>query len=110
MVKTECSHRILSDRYAFDFDECSLDKGYAQFDTREDASYYGQWVNPHTLEFISYVEGDVTRQTCDTQDEFAELVRKAVDFHGDRFLGIDPGFDDHLKDRFETLGIGDLLH
>ncbi len=110
MVKTERSHRMLSDRYAFDCGECSPDKGFAQFDTREDANYYGQWVNPHVLKFVSYAEGDVTRQTCETDEEFVGLVRQAADFHGDRFLGIDPGFDEHLVERFEALGLGDLLH
>ena len=39
--KTFCN----SDRYTFDYDICSYKKGFAQIDTTEDASYFGNWVN-----------------------------------------------------------------
>lgn len=31
------------ERYDFDFGECSYANGWAQIDTRQDASYYGTW-------------------------------------------------------------------
>ena len=109
-VETVCSFRELSDRYAFDFDECSSDKGYAQFDTRHDASYYGHWVNPHTFHFVAFMEGDITENRCDTAEELSSLVREYANKLGDFFIGIDPGFDEALKQRFIEIGLGDLLH
>jgi len=35
-------------RYAFDFRLCHFKNGWAQLDTRQDASYYGNWINPVT--------------------------------------------------------------
>ena len=110
MIKTEESHRLMSDRYEFDFKVCTPAKGFAQFDTTQDASYYGIWCNPHLFKMISYCEGDVTEQTCETAEEFVQMVREAVAWHGERFLGIDPGFKQALKERFFELGLDDLLH
>ena len=97
------------DRYAFDFGECSTAKGYAQFDTRQDAYYFGQWVNPTTFRLVSYAEGDVTVTVCEDAAEFAAQVRKWVAYHGEEFRGIDPGLSDDLRAAFVALGLDDLL-
>ena len=34
-----------ADRYLYDFKVLTIDKGWAQLDSRQDASYYGHW-NP----------------------------------------------------------------
>ena len=44
--KTFCN----SDRYIFDWNYCNFKKGFAQIDTTEDASYFGNWVNFKNLE------------------------------------------------------------
>ena len=54
-----------SDRYIFDYDICNFKKGFAQIDTTEDASYFGNWVNFKSLELITYCEGDLTVIKCD---------------------------------------------
>lgn len=97
-------------RYPFDFDECSTRKGYAQFDTRQDACYFGQWVNPTGRQLVTYAEGDLTVIVCDDDAEFVAQVRAQVAHHGDDFKGIDPGFSDPLRDAFGSLGLADLLH
>jgi hypothetical protein len=77
-------------RYYYDFNL----KGFAQLDTHEDASYYGNWANVTTLEIFTYAEGDTIHIKCDTVQEFAQEIRKLVDFHNrgrDGFYGIDPG-------------------
>ena len=96
-------------RYAFDFGECSTAKGYAQFDTRQDAYYYGHWVNPTTFRLVSYAEGDVTVTVCDDVAEFAAQVRTWIAYHGEEFRGIDPGLSDDLRAAFVALGLDDLL-
>ena len=107
--------RPLTDRYEFDFGECSCSNGFAQFDTRQDASYFGTWVNPTTRQVVSYTEGDVAHRTAETDAEFVEYVRELADWNKEAgyWLGIDPGIGekgDRLRAAFDGLGLADLLH
>ena len=52
---------IPSDRYKFD---CGLPRHFAQVDTSQDASYYGNWASAEALTLVSYCEGDVTTTVC----------------------------------------------
>lgn len=101
-----------ADRYLYDFRHCTTAGGWAQFDTRDDASYFGNWLNPFKLEFFSYCEGDTTLIRCDDAAEFVEHVRSTVAWYSanSKFLGIDPGFNEELKAEFVKLGLDDLLH
>lgn len=102
-----------ADRYRFDFGPCSYLNGWAQVDTRRDAPYHGTWTNPTTREILSYVEGDVTRTRCDTDDEYIRAIRELVVWNEarDDWLGIDPGLGDGaIEARFRALGLADLLH
>lgn len=38
--------RCLLDRYYFDFERCTAEKGWVQFDTKQDFSHFGIWVHP----------------------------------------------------------------
>lgn len=101
------------ERYDFDFGECSYANGWAQIDTRQDASYYGTWCSPTRREIVNYCEGDVTRQIADTDEEFVKAIREHQDWvegagHGP--MKIDPGFAPEMKADFERLGLADLLH
>jgi hypothetical protein len=110
-IKTERGF-INADRYLFDFKMCSYELGWAQVDTRQDASYYGTWTNPETFQILNYAEGDVTRTNCETVDEYKQAMRECAEWnktHG-WWLGIDPGLRPEMKDRFEKLGLQDLLH
>jgi len=102
-----------ADRYVYDTDLCSIKNGFAQVDTRSDAWYFGTWANPFKLAILTYAEGDVTLQVADSPDEFVHLLRRIQHGHkdwGSDFIGIDPGFDVRLANRFRNLGLGDLLH
>lgn len=101
------------DRYYYDFNVCSYGKGWAQVDTKQDASYYGNWCNPHMLRLLSYAEGDVTVTYCDTEEEFVQAMRELHKWNADNgyWLGIDPGFSyTLLKNKFTAMGLQDLLH
>ena len=106
-------HTSHCDRYIFDFDLCSTKKNYAQVDTAQDASYYGTWANPFEYKIVSYCEGDITIQTADNAQEFAnamlELREWTINMQYD-FLGIDPGFSPELKQQFINIGLGDMVH
>jgi hypothetical protein len=57
------------ERYIFDFD-----LKWPQFDTCHDAWYFGIWVNPETLQVLTYAEGDLVLTNCTERAVFeAEL-------------------------------------
>ena len=102
-----------TERYEYDFGECSGANGWAQVDTGQDASYYGNWANPEKLQTFSYCEGDTTRCTCETPEEFVRQMRETKRWHDDSgygFKGIDALCNPGLTARFRLLGLGDLLH
>ena len=65
------------DRYAFDFHHCRAD-GWEQYDTDQDASYFGVWVNEAKRETFTYCEGDTSLVVCSSLDGYrAELLHMA---------------------------------
>lgn len=102
----------MGDRYRYDFKRCTLKDGWAQLDSKQDASYYGQWANPLTLELQSYCEGDTTRTTCDCEADFIAELTKCVEWNKEAgyWIGIDAGFNQPVIDAFTRMGFGDLLH
>ena len=99
-------------RYEFDFKLCSFKQGWAQLDTTEDASYYGNWVHPNKLMLVSYAEGDVTVTTCEDDAEFIRELRTAIDWHRERgsYLGIDPMCSEAIEASFVRLGFQADFH
>lgn len=101
------------ERYTFDWGACSSRKGWAQIDTGQDASYFGTWANPEKLQIFSFVEGDTCLRKAETPDEFVTEIRGIKtwnDESGHGFKGIDTLCVDAITERFEALGLGDLLH
>ncbi len=79
-------HRSRSaDRYRFDFDADFRAAGWLQFDTNQDASYYGVWVNPKLLRTLSYCEGDVYLVLCPDAQHYNAEIEAACKFHGEGF-------------------------
>jgi len=68
------------ERYAFDFDD-SFRKEWKQFDTSQDAWYYGFWTRKATLQTFSYCEGDVCLVTCPDAEHYNAEIRSAMEFH-----------------------------
>lgn len=110
-MNTEREFCPTASRYVYDSKYC-VSKGWAQFDTKEDAPYYGQWVNPFELKFASYCEGDLSVTTCDAQDEFVAYIQSIADWHGNGFIGIDTGFGvpNSIGEKLTEIGLGHLLH
>jgi hypothetical protein len=100
------------DRYVFDFKLCTATKGWAQLDTSQDASYYGQWVNPLTLEYVSHVEGDQTHIQYDDEAEFIAGISETLRWHAEH--GYNPHIDGMCKqeiiEAFERMGFTEFLH
>lgn len=99
-------------RYKYDFQRCNARHGWAQVDTRQDASYFGQWANPITLELFTYCEGDRTYIKCETQAEFinafGEMLRWNIE--AGYFIGIDGMCNPAIIEAFKRMGFGKYLH
>jgi hypothetical protein len=68
-----------TDRYHFDFDVC---KSWKQFDTKQDASYFGVWVNIEKRQTLTYCEGDITLVICPTIESFRAELEDLEKFYG----------------------------
>lgn len=103
------------ERYTFDFNECTYAKGWAQIDTDQDASYFGQWVQPWQRKVCSYVEGDVRVIQAESDAELAEYLRDLSAWNekmGYRPARIDAGLSRRAEfvERLEALGLGGMIH
>lgn len=103
------SFNPVTDRYHFDFGECSYERGFCQVDTEQDASYYGNWVNLTERKFVSYAEGDITRLEFENDDEMASYLRTFSENQNLGFLHVDPGFSDANEKKMLALGLYGLL-
>ena len=104
-----------SNRYEFDA-KFNSSTGWAQVDTRNDCSYFGNWANPEKRQWFSYVEGDTTLVTCSSDEEFSSYVRETLDWHSTETYKakIDcclntPAYR-AIREHFERLGFADHCH
>ena len=104
-------HDPVGDRYGFDAGMCSYANGFAQIDTKQDAWYFGTWVNPTERKIVSFAEGDIAIETAEDDDELVAALRASAKWNNEAGWGfaIDPGTGD-MRQKFEQLGVGDLLH
>lgn len=103
---------VPGDRYWYDFKVCPAERGWAQVDTSQDASYYGMWINPGKLKLFEFCEGDITSWQCDTAPELVQLMaetRDSLTRNGHRFKGIDPGFNLQLESQLVSAGLTDYF-
>ncbi len=71
------------DRYHFDFEECSSSKGFKQYDTEQDAWYFGVWVCIEKRMTVVYAEGDLYVTTCPTPESFRQELSGMERAYGD---------------------------
>jgi len=71
-----------TDRYAFDFGRCCHTKGWKQWDTDQDASYFGVWVHPEKMQVITYAEGDIVQVKCPSMAAFKQELQAMADCYG----------------------------
>lgn len=69
-------------RYGLDFGPFA-GNGWEQFDTTQDASYFGVWVNRGERAIVTYAEGDVSAVVCPTVDTFAAEIENAAAAYGE---------------------------
>jgi len=81
----ELRRKVFADveRYCIDFGMLSED-GWQQFDTEQDAPYFGVWTHCGMLEILTCCEGDWTLSTYAEPFEFGDAVREMRKFYGPR--------------------------
>ena len=99
-------------RYQYD---SGLPADFAQLDTNQDASYYGNWASAKRLILFSYCEGDCTTTECETIEEFKQEIEAFLAFCdriGYKFLGIDPGWvhTEEMLQPWRDAGLAHLIH
>ena len=79
-----------ADRYYYD--RTLLAQGWQQYDTEEDAWYFGIWINTEKLETFTYAEGDTSHVIAPNVEAFrAELARLYQYYpQAPAFISIDP--------------------
>ena len=94
------------DRYRFDFDVCSAKKGWRQYDTSQDASYFGVWVHLERRQIVTFAEGDVSIVDCKDDAHLTAELDSMADFYGDpppAFVVIEDGKRTDVYDPRPTL-------
>ena len=109
------------ERYRVDFADDFGSEGWEQFDTDQDAPYFGVWMNKTTRRTLTYAEGDWMVVTCSDDEHYNAEVLDAIRFYGEgriaRVIGNDGSAVDYGQDRARFLigndepqnNIGDVL-
>ena len=71
-----------TERYYYDFEKLKRVDGWEQYDTRQDAWYFGVWVNATRREIFTFAEGDTTLVTCPTLESFRAELAEMEKFYG----------------------------
>ena len=77
---------LSSSRYVIDFADDFKAEGWMQYDTDQDAEYFGVWVNKGKLMTLSYTEGDWYLVTCADAAHFNAEIASANAFYGEGFI------------------------
>lgn len=74
----------LVDRYHFDL---KLSPRFEQFDTDQDAHYFGVWVSRELLCIATYAEGDFCVVICLDKERYNAEIQHCISFYGEGFIG-----------------------
>lgn len=71
-----------AERYVYDVELCPASDGWEQFDTHQDAPYFGVWINRRRRETFTYCEGDRTWVSCPTDESFKNEIADMEECYG----------------------------
>lgn len=69
-------------RYHWDFGPCQSKFGWKQYDTDQDASYFGVWVHIEKRLVLTYCEGDVSLVKCPDVEHLRAELKNMEEFYG----------------------------
>jgi hypothetical protein len=72
-----------ADRYFFDMAMCRSENGWKQYDTNQDAWYFGIWVNLSERQIVTYAEGDLDVEDCADDAALAAKLKEMEECYGD---------------------------
>jgi hypothetical protein len=75
-----------SERYMIDFADDFTAEGWEQFDTDQDAHYFGVWVNPKTRQVLTYAEGDWSLTESPDHQLYNAEIQRMIEFYGEGFI------------------------
>lgn len=98
----------MQDRYVVDFCPAFKSEGWIQFDTDQDASYFGFWVNPSLRRELNFTEGEWKATQHLTAEGYNASVRHSMEYYGTTpaFVAIDienKVQTNYMQDREECL-------
>lgn len=79
-------HSFLMGRGRAYYDSKLCADGWKQWDTDQDAWYFGIWVNFETRQILTFAEGDETLVICPTQESFDAEIASMKDYYGEDYL------------------------
>ena len=81
-------HRMFlpSERYVIDFAPDFQSGGWRQFDTDQDAAYFGVWYSAPQRLVLTYCEGDWTLEVAEDAEAMAAAVKRLCDFYREGFV------------------------
>lgn len=68
---------VNTNRYYFDSRLCP--EGFEQFDTDQDAWYFGVWVSKENLCVVTYAEGDCYAVICENKEQYNKEIQSLID-------------------------------
>ena len=71
-----------SERYIIDFADDYKTEGWKQYDTDQDASYFGVWVNIDKRLTLTYAEGDWSLVVCADAEHLQAELDDMAQFYG----------------------------
>ena len=100
----------IAERYEYDFKLCQESDGWKQYDTDQDASYFGIWVHLEGRLVITFAEGDLSVVCCEDDAHLKAQLDSMAEFYGEpppAFRVIDAdGQQTHYFDERPTVGDG----
>lgn len=81
-------HRFFlsAERYLIDFATDFRSEGWQQYDTDQDASYFGVWFNHKSLLILTYAEGDWIMVLCQDAEHFNAEIKALNEYHLNGFI------------------------
>lgn len=93
----------------YHYDRALLSLGFKQYDTDQDAWYFGTWVHPQAGVIVTYAEGDEYVTLCADDSEMQIELTELAKFHGPApaaWILYDEGGVTYFYDERPTLEVG----